>query len=113
MRAPEASRGCEHPNLEAVPTGSDTVPSLQLSQVSLRDINRVIDESILPEEFFSVRNGRHVVAAGCPLIAFYFESARWLTAAISIFPLIGVWSQVRGRLLSLRIPGKATTHSRA
>ena len=75
MRAPEASRGCEHPNLEAVPTGSDTVPSSQLSQVSVRDINRFIDESILPEEFFSVRNGRHVVAAGCPLIAFYFESA--------------------------------------
>jgi uncharacterized protein (DUF433 family) len=51
-----------------------------VSQVSLRDINRVIDESILPEEFFSVRNGRHVVAAGCPLIAFYFESARRLTS---------------------------------
>jgi hypothetical protein len=80
LRAPEASRGCQHPNLKAVPTGSDTVPSSQLSQVSVRDINRFIDESILPEEFFSVRNGRHVVAAGCvaagcPLIAFYFESA--------------------------------------
>lgn len=86
---------------------------MQLSQVSLRDINRVIDESILPEEFFNVRNGWHVVAAGCPLIAFYFESARCLTAAISIFRLITVWSQVRAHLLSLRIPGKATTHSRA
>jgi uncharacterized protein (DUF433 family) len=51
-----------------------------VSQVSVRDINRVIDESILPEEFFSVRNGRHVVAAGCSLIAFYFESARRLTS---------------------------------
>jgi hypothetical protein len=79
----------------------------------VRDINRVIDESILPEEFFSVRNGRHVVAAGCPLIAFYFGSARQLTAAIFILRLITVWSQVRGRLLSLRVPGKATTHSKA
>src|ERR1700687_1738139 len=51
-----------------------------VSQVSVRDINRIIDESILPEEFFSVRNGRQVVAAGCPLIAFYFESARRLTS---------------------------------
>jgi hypothetical protein len=74
LRAPEASRGCEHPNLEAVPTGSDTVPPCNCRR-SPCDINRVIDESILPEEFFSVRNGRHVVAAGCPLIAFYFESA--------------------------------------
>ena len=51
-----------------------------VSSVSVRDINRVIDESILPDEFISVGNGRHVLAAGCSLISFYFESAKQLTS---------------------------------
>jgi uncharacterized protein (DUF433 family) len=51
-----------------------------VSSVSVRDINRVIDESILPADFISVEHGRHVVAAGCSLIAFYFESAKQLTS---------------------------------
>jgi hypothetical protein len=50
-----------------------------VSRVSVRDINRVIDESILPADFISVEHGRHV-AAGCSLIAFYFESAKQLTS---------------------------------
>jgi uncharacterized protein (DUF433 family) len=51
-----------------------------VSSVSVRDVNRVIDESILPDDFIRVGNGRHVRAAGCSLIAFYFESARQLTS---------------------------------
>jgi len=50
-----------------------------VSSVSVRDINRVIDESILPADFISIGDGRRVLAAGCPLIAFYFESAKQLT----------------------------------
>lgn len=33
-----------------------------VSRVSLRDINRVIDEHILPDAFVSLDNGRHVLA---------------------------------------------------
>jgi uncharacterized protein (DUF433 family) len=51
-----------------------------VSSVSVRDVNRVIDESILPAEFISLEDGRHVVATGCSLIAFYFESAKQLTS---------------------------------
>ena len=51
-----------------------------VARVSIRDVNRVIDESILPDDFVSVRDGRQIAAAGCPLIAFYFESAKRLTA---------------------------------
>lgn len=51
-----------------------------VSSVSVRDINRIIDESILPADFISIERGRHVFAAGCSLIAFYFESAKQLTA---------------------------------
>jgi uncharacterized protein (DUF433 family) len=51
-----------------------------VSSVCVRDVNRVIDESILPAEFINVEHGRHVFAAGCSLIAFYFESAKQLTS---------------------------------
>jgi uncharacterized protein (DUF433 family) len=48
--------------------------------VELREVNRVIDEGILPEEFLRVDDARYVAPAGCLLIAFYFESADQLTA---------------------------------
>lgn len=51
-----------------------------VSRVSLRDINRVIDERILPEFFISIENGRRVHAGACPFISFYFESAARLTS---------------------------------
>jgi uncharacterized protein (DUF433 family) len=51
-----------------------------VASVSVRDINRAIDERILPDDFIRLGNGRQVVAAGCSLISFYFESARRLTS---------------------------------
>ncbi|MEO9336778.1 DUF433 domain-containing protein [Mesorhizobium sp. SB112] len=51
-----------------------------VSRVSLRDVNRVIDEHILPDAFVSLDNGRYVLAGACSLIAFYFESAKRLTS---------------------------------
>jgi len=67
-----------------------------VSQVSVRDINRDIDENILPEEFFSIRNGRHVAAAGCSLIAFYFESARRLTSEERLWAIRHAGPRLRG-----------------
>lgn len=58
-----------------------------VSRVSLRDINRVIDEHILPDAFVSLDNGRHVLAGACSLIAFYFESARRLTSEERMFAI--------------------------
>jgi uncharacterized protein (DUF433 family) len=51
-----------------------------VARVGLRDVNRVIDEGILPEGFFSLDDGRHIMVAACALISFYFESARYLTS---------------------------------
>lgn len=51
-----------------------------VSRVTLRDVNRVIDERILPDAFVSADNGRQILAAACSLIAFYFESAKQLTS---------------------------------
>jgi uncharacterized protein (DUF433 family) len=60
-----------------------------VASVSVRDINRVIDERILPADFISIEHGRHVFAAGCSLIAFYFESAKQLTSEQRLW-VIGV-----------------------
>jgi uncharacterized protein (DUF433 family) len=64
----------------------------------VRDINRVIDEGILPDEFFSVGNGRHVVAAGCPLITFYFESAKRLTSDERLWAIRIAGPRLRGAI---------------
>lgn len=58
-----------------------------VSRVSLRDINRVIDERILPEAFVSLDNGRHVLAGACSFVAFYFESAKRLTSEERLFAI--------------------------
>lgn len=51
-----------------------------VARVSVRDVNRVIDERILPETMVSLDDGRRVLAAACGLVSFYFESADRLTA---------------------------------
>src|SRR3546814_16283495 len=58
-----------------------------VSRVSLRDINRVIDERILPDAFVSLDNGRHVLAGACSFTTFYFESAKRLTSEERLFAI--------------------------
>lgn len=50
-----------------------------VASVTLRDINRVIDEKILPERFYTLEGGRHLHRAACPLVGFYFHAAKALT----------------------------------
>ena len=66
--------------------------------VALRDVNRVIDEHILPEGFFSLDDGRRVATTACTLIAFYFDSARRLTSEERLFAI----REVGSRLYKLR-----------
>jgi uncharacterized protein (DUF433 family) len=64
-----------------------TTEAAVVSRVSLRDVNRVIDEHILPAAFVSLDNGRHVSAGACALISFYFASAPHLTAEERLFAI--------------------------
>ncbi len=57
-----------------------TTEAAVVAQVSLRDVNRVIDERILPDSFVSLDERRQISTSACSLIAFYFESARRLTS---------------------------------
>jgi uncharacterized protein (DUF433 family) len=58
-----------------------------VSRVSLREVNRVIDEHILPASFVSLDNGRYILAGACPFIAFYFETAERLTSTERLFAI--------------------------
>lgn len=55
--------------------------------VDLRDINRVIDERILPNDFFANDDGRRVMATACTLISFYIGSAKRLTSDERLFAI--------------------------
>ena len=48
--------------------------------VSVRDVHRVIDEHILPESFYDIREARSFRSDACVFIAFYFEAADRLTS---------------------------------
>ena len=49
--------------------------------VSLPQINRVIDERILPVHWYSTSPVRSFRTDACLFIAFYYETAEWLTAS--------------------------------
>jgi uncharacterized protein (DUF433 family) len=51
-----------------------------IASVTVRDINRVIDEKILPDRFYRVDGGRRLHVTACPLVGFYFHAAKALTS---------------------------------
>ncbi|MGE5505076.1 MAG: DUF433 domain-containing protein [Actinomycetota bacterium] len=51
-----------------------------VASVSVRDVNRAIDEKIIPDRFYSLGDGRRVRLTACPLMGFYFRAASALTA---------------------------------
>jgi uncharacterized protein (DUF433 family) len=66
----------ESPDLEMLTTSEAAV----VAGVDVRDVNRLIDEKILPTELYSVESTRRVRAGACALVRFYYGSAELLTA---------------------------------
>ncbi len=48
--------------------------------VTVRDVNRVIDEKIIPERFYTLEGGRRIHVTACPLVGFYFHAAKVITS---------------------------------
>lgn len=65
--------------------------------VSLRDINRSVDEHILPESLYAHRGDRErlLFAYACPFVAFYFESASRLTSHERTRVISIAWDRMR------------------
>jgi len=51
-----------------------------VSGVSVRDVHRMIDERILPDEFYSATQNRSFKAQACVFISYYFRAASRLTS---------------------------------
>lgn len=51
-----------------------------VSGVSVRDVHRMIDEHILPEDFYDMREARSFKSHACVFISFYFGAAGRLTS---------------------------------
>jgi uncharacterized protein (DUF433 family) len=67
-------------SVEALPERLTTSEAAVAAGVSIPQIHRIIDEKILPEDLYSTDQMRTFRTDACVLIAFYFETADWLTA---------------------------------
>ena len=66
--------------MEALPERLTTSEAAVAAGVSISQIHRIIDEKILPEGLYSTDQMRTFRTDARVLIAFYFETADWLTA---------------------------------
>jgi uncharacterized protein (DUF433 family) len=48
--------------------------------VTVRDVNRVIDEHIVPKDLISLKGGRWLKSDACTYVRFYFHTAKVLTS---------------------------------
>lgn len=62
--------------------------------VDVRDVNRVIDEHILPEDLYTNEGSRRVWAGACALIRFYYGAAPSLTAQERKYAIATLWGEV-------------------
>ena len=83
-----------------------TTEAAVVSRVSPRDVNRVIDEHILPAAFLDPEARRKVASAGCALISFYYASAKQLTADERMLAIAQVGPRLRADGLGPKRPRK-------
>lgn len=65
-----------------------------VSCVRLRDVNRAIDELILPEALIGRHGGRWLKPEACTFLAFYFESADRLTSEERVLTIRTIWDRL-------------------
>jgi uncharacterized protein (DUF433 family) len=88
-------------SMEGLPENLTTNEAAIAAGVSVAKINRVIDRKILPKRLYSTSEIRTVRRDGCLWIAFYFETAEWLTSAARVkairdgFVHCQTWSELR------------------
>jgi len=66
--------------MSAEPELLTTPEAAVVAGVDVRDVNRLIDEHILPAELYTNEESRRVWAGGCVFIRFYYDAASSLTA---------------------------------
>lgn len=74
-----------------------TAEAAVVSGVEVRDVNRLIDEHILPEDLYVNEESRRVWAGSCALIRFYFGASGSLTAQERKYAIDVVCREARTR----------------
>jgi len=80
-------------DLELLPTTEEAV----LADVSVRDVNRLIDEHILPEQLYRTEDSRRVYAGACALLNFYVYTAESLTALERSNVIRSLWAESKAK----------------
>lgn len=70
-----------------------TTEAAFVADVSVRDVNRLIDEDILPGQLYSTTDGRRVSASACALLNFYVSAAELLTASERSNAIRSLWNE--------------------
>lgn len=63
--------------------------------VSVREVNRLIDEKILPEDLYRNEESRRVQSGACALVDFYYASAKSLTADERKYAIHHLWTEAK------------------
>jgi uncharacterized protein (DUF433 family) len=72
-----------------------TPEAAAVAGVSVRDVNRLIDEHILPEPLYILDGNRRVYASACALVRFYVCTAESLTANERGHAIRDLWGEAR------------------
>lgn len=64
-----------------------------VANVTLRDINRAIDEELLSTDLYENLEGRFLKVEACPLVEFYFSTATELTSPARTEAMTRIWKR--------------------
>jgi uncharacterized protein (DUF433 family) len=74
-----------------------TTEAAFVADVSVRDVNRLIDEHILPPQLYRIDGSRRVYAGACALLNFYVVTAKSLTARERNDTIQKLWSESKAK----------------
>jgi uncharacterized protein (DUF433 family) len=74
-----------------------TTEAAVVADVTVRDVNRLIDEHILPEQLYSVEGSRRVYAGACALMNFYVSTAESLTSHERSNAIRSLWADSKAK----------------
>lgn len=83
--------------MSAEPELLTTPEAAVVAGVDVRDVNRLIDERILPEDLYTNDESRRVWAWACTLIRFYYDAAPSLTAQERKYAIDTLYSEVKAK----------------
>lgn len=80
-----------------------TTEAAVVADVSVRDVNHLIDERVLPEQLYKIEGGRRVYAGACALVNFYVCAAESLTARERSHAIDRIWTESRAKRMAWMI----------